>query len=137
VKTIDEVERWIQGAAAECGDPSIPVCQLFARYVNGDHRPAGEELFDLFCFRNAIREPDEFTLWLGPDLVLPLFISRDGPQIANGELQSFGAEEVTRGVWTLRPSLNIPGLIHGFVMLYDVPSPAPWERLIILPGEAA
>lgn len=137
MKTIDQVSEWIDGASAECGDPSIPVCQLLVRYVNGDERTTPEKAYELFCFRNSIREPGEFTLWLGPDLVLPLFISRHGPVIENGSLKTFGAEEITRGVWALRPSLNVPGVIHGFVILYDVPTPAPWERLIILPGEVA
>lgn len=121
MKTIAEVDRWIQGATAECGDPSIPVCQFFARY-------------DLFCFRDG----DDFMLWLGPELAVPLLIERGGPQLdKDGSLIAFGATQVTRGVWALLPSLNIPGVIHGFVILYDVPSPAPWERLIIFPGEVA
>jgi len=137
MKTIAEVEQWIDGATAQCGDPSIPVCQLLVRYVNGDMRVDFKKALELWCFRETICEPQEFTVWLGPDLIFPLFISRKGPEIENGDLQAFGAEEITRGVWALRPSLNIPGVIHGFVILYDVPHPAPWERLIILPGEVA
>jgi hypothetical protein len=133
VKTIGEVDRWIEGAAAECGDPSIPICQLIVRFVNSDHRPTSSELLDLFCFLDN----GDFVLWLGPDLIFPLDISRSGPEMDGDGLKAFGAEQITRGVWALRPSLNIPGVIHGFVILYDVPTPAPWERLIVLPGEAA
>jgi hypothetical protein len=36
-------------------------------------------------------------------------------------------ERIVPGVWALNPSLNIPGVIHVFVLLYGVPNPAPWE----------
>ncbi len=132
MKTIQEVEAWCEGAVAEFGDPSIPVCQLFVRYVEGDHRPARPDMFDLFCFRDA----DDYILFLGPDpdLVVPLRISGD-KVIDNEGVRCYGAERITTGVWALSPSLNIPGVIHGFVTLYDVPRIPPWQRLVLLPDE--
>lgn len=135
MKTIVEVYQWCEGAAREFGDPSDAIGQLFVRYVDGDQVPrkiAG--CFELFCFL----EGNELVLWLGPQLIIPISISRDGPeQDECGDLKCFGVDSISRGVCALKPSLNIPGEIHAFVILYDVPAPAPWERLIILPGEAA
>lgn len=51
----------------------------------------------------------------------------------HGELTKYGAELVTKGVWAISPSLNAEGVIHAFLVLYDVPDPAPWERGIALP----
>ena len=28
--------------------------------------------------------------------------------------------------------MNLPGLFHAFVAIYDVPDPAPWERRVVL-----
>ena len=131
MKTIQEVEAWCEGAAIECGDPSIPVCQLFVRYVEGDHRPDRRRVFDLFCFRE---DGEDYVLWLGPDLIVPVPIAREKVVDERG-VQCYGAERISAGVWALTPSLNIPGVIHGFVILYDVPSIPPWERLVLLPDE--
>lgn len=133
MRTIREVEEWRELIAEEYGDPAAAVCQLFARYVEGDHRPkSATELFELFCFYDG---EDGLVLWLGPELVIPLDISSAGPEIyGEGELLKFGAERVAPGLWSLNPSLNMPGEIHGFVTLYDVPHPAPWEQLIVLAG---
>jgi hypothetical protein len=46
-------------------------------------------------------------------------------------LAAFGIIEIVPGLWHLTPSLNLPGVLHMFVVVYDVPSPAPWERRII------
>ena len=130
MKTIQEVEEWRVAAVIECGDPSLPVCQLFARYVEGDHRPDRQRMFDLFCFRDG----EDYVLWLGPDLIVPLPIAREKAIDERG-VHCYGAERIAGGVWALTPSLNIPGVIHGFVVLYDVPSIPPWERLVLLPDE--
>ena len=134
MKTIQEVERWRAEARAAFDDPANVVCQLFVRYVEADHTPKQtSEYFNLFCFRDG----QEIVVWLGPDLIIPLIISRDGSETDELGVLKFGADSISCGVWALTPSLNIPGVIHGFVILYDVPTPAPWERLIILPSEAA
>ena len=51
------------------------------------------------------------------------------------ELVEFGVDRIAPGLWVLNPSLNIPGVLHAFIALYDVPNPAPWEGgLILLTG---
>ena len=135
MRTIQEVEAWREGAALECGDPSLPVCQLFVRYVEADHRPRRpEEFFELFCYRDR---DERYVLWLGPDLVVPVPIAREKVTSYDGEVEAYGVEPIAPGVWTLTPSLNLPGEIHGFVILYDVPSIPPWERLVLLPHEVS
>lgn len=132
MKTFSEVAEWMRGAAEQFGDPSVPVAQLFVRW-RGDM-----EKFHRDEFAGELRcgmLDGEFAILLGRDLPpLPLPVELDGPKIGEeGELQAFGAELVTPGVWALNPSLNAQGLIHAFIVLYGVPDPAPWERRIVLP----
>jgi hypothetical protein len=47
-------------------------------------------------------------------------------------LQAFGARKFTGGAWALEPSLNLPGILHGFVVLTGVPDPPPWKRRVVL-----
>jgi hypothetical protein len=117
MKTVNEVRAWCAGAKKQFGDPAIPVSQLFVRYVRG---PATGN--DLLCFR----EPGRYVLRLGANrrLLFPVAISLEGPKAP----PFFAAEYVCRGVWALSPSLNVPGVIHGFVVLYEVPHPAPWDE---------
>ena len=133
MKTIQEVEHWRQQAEMEYGNAALPVGQLFVRYVEGDSRPTVDEYFDLFCFW----ENNELVLWLGPDLIVPIEVSDKGALFDQGELRAFGASAITTGLWALTPSLNLPGVIHGFITLYDVPSIPPWVRRIVLVGEVA
>lgn len=134
MRTIAEVNQWCAGAIEEFGDPSIPVCQLFVRYVEPDRVPRRiTEASDLLCFR----EGSDLVLWLGSELIIPLNVSRSPEKNDVGELTAFGADSFTHGVWALTPSLNLPGVLHAFVVLYNVPVPAPWERLILLPHEVS
>ena len=126
MRTCAEVLQWCAGAAEELGDPSAAVCQLFVRWVDDLVSFEGEELV---CGMDA----GDIVLWLGPGLLFPLSLQTGGPQIEDDELKSFGAELITPGVWALEPSLNVPATIHGFLVLYGVPDPAPWERRIVLP----
>lgn len=121
MKTLAEVRQWIQGALREFGDPSVPIGQLFIDFKGKD---------DL---RVEYQAP-ELRVCLGVD-ILPLTISAEGPAVEDGRMSTFGIEKICDGVWTLNPSCNMPGLIHAFVILYNVPAPAPWERRIWLPGD--
>lgn len=125
-----DLEQWFAGACAEFSDPSEPICQLFFRWQDEIDAYAGEELV-------CGAANGEFVLRLGPRFPsIPLAIEPE-PRIGeDGALQAFGAEEIAPGVWSLSPSLNVPEFIHGFVVFYDVPRPAPWARRIILPGDA-
>lgn len=127
MKTFADVAQWCADAAEDLGDPSIVVCQLFFRWQDDLHAYRGSEL--------ACGMLDgELVLLLRPE-VSPLQVSiEDAPKVdGDGALLAFGAEQITRDVWALTPSLNAPGLIHAFVVLYGVPDPAPWERRIVLP----
>lgn len=124
-----DVEQWRVGALLEFGDPSEPVCQLFFRWEPHYLDFQGDELV---CGTTA----DGVLMLLvgGGTGLVPLPVRAGEPVIApNGQLEAFGALQITPDVWALAPSLNVPGTLHGFVVLYGVPTPAPWERLIVLP----
>ena len=55
-----------------------------------------------------------------------------GGELGAGELEIFGAVNIAQGVWSLTPSLNLPGLIHCFVVLYEVPPAASWLQSTVL-----
>jgi len=126
MKTVQELDAWRAGAAQQFGDPAIPVCQLFVRWAGEDFpRP---RLLELFC---SHRRAGYYILRLGREwqLRVPLRISSGRPKMKAGELKTFGAERITHGMWALQPSLNLPGLLHGFVVLYEVPDPPPWAPI--------
>ena len=126
MKLMSEVEEWALGAAAQFGDPAVPVCQIFAKYEEGE---------DIGHDYVTARYTDRLLLELDPGNFLPLPIHIDGPQINDaGALKVFGIAEICPGVWTLNPSLNIPGLIHAFITIYSVPIYAPWAKRIIIPA---
>lgn len=126
MKTYADIMQWCDGALERFGDPSRPICQLFYRWDGNVSLPTSDDL--------------EFHAE-SKELRLPIFKSRKAitlpvgtgqPVIGeDGDLVTFGLEEITEGVWKLTPSLNIPGIIHAFVVLYGVPNPAPWTRSII------
>jgi len=128
VRTIAELQAWRDEATRILGDPAETCGCAFFRYVR-----AGQ-LFD----------PDLVFSDEGNDLLLrfelrspPLriAISREGPKMLAGALVEFGVDRIAPGLWMLNPSLNIPGVLHAFIALYDVPHPAPWEGgLIVLAG---
>jgi len=128
MRILSDVESWCTNAAIELGDPSLPVGQLFARFVTRDERT--DSSIRAMWSRNKLLVELAHGEWI------PLTIDADGPH-ANGDdgsLEAFGVEQICPGFWTLTPSLNVPGLIHVFVHLFDVPTPAPWESLIVLPA---
>lgn len=131
MKSFAELAEWIDGAIEEFGDPSVPVCQIFVRWQQNLPAYRGTDLACGLVNGNA-------ALILTPafrPLVLPLSAG-DAEIGERGELVRFGAKAVTPGVWALDPSFNDPGFVHAFIVLYDVPSPAPWEQRIVLPGDS-
>jgi hypothetical protein len=81
---------------------------------------------------------EQFGLWLSVEDSIALPVVKGECELDMiGIVKNFGATEISTGVWALAPSLNLPGCIHGFIVLYDVPSPAPWERRIVLIGNLA
>jgi len=116
MKTVKELHEWRVGAVREFGDPSIPVTPMFVRLQTIDCR--SEEITAKF---------DRGILFVNAFADIPLVIDVDGPQIEDGCLRAFGIVQVVPGLWFLTPSLNLPDMFHAFIVLYDVPSPAPWE----------
>lgn len=136
MKTIREVVDWCNGAEAQFGDPAIPVAQIFVRYVADIDSYRGEDLaFGFSAMTGPNADVAELRLRLFPGesprewpvrgVALP--VAMDGPRFALDQLLTFGVRPVAPGLWYLHPSLNIPGEIHTFVVLYDVPTPAPWD----------
>ncbi len=128
MKTITEIGNWCNQVRMQFGDPAAKVGQIFARYVAVE--VPGDEIL-------AHWESDVLALRLGGPEWAPIDVHPDGP-IIDREKQSlvaFGLEKIGNRIWTLQPSLNMPGTIHVFVVIFDVPWPAPWERRIILPHE--
>lgn len=124
--TAADVEAWRDGAILELGDASAPVCQMFFHF-----RPnlLTDEDDVLACDWSA----DGLLLLRFGARLLPVPVRAGAPVITPaGDLEAFGATPITGDVWALSPSLNVPGALHGFVVLYGVPTPAPWEQLIVL-----
>jgi hypothetical protein len=123
MKNMAELAQWREAAEEEFGDPSTPICQLFFRWTRSLLEHNGDELV---CGRLG----DTIHLLFAEGLPLPFHIvnGRQGAYAAGG----YRAQRITKGVFQISPSLNIPGIIHGFVVLYDVPEPAPWEVMVIL-----
>lgn len=135
MKTFADVAAWCAGAAEQFDDPSKPVCQLFFHWekdLGPSIRVRGGDLVG-GMYDGAL------VLLLGPAFPpIQIPVNAGEPQITpEGDLDSYGIEQITESVWALAPSLNVPGLIHAFVVLHDVPSPAPWERRIIIAGTTA
>lgn len=125
MKTLAEVATWCAGARKKFGDPAIPVGQLFLRYAEDfdDFARGGDLVF-------AAKASSSGAVLALPlqEGAIPLSVSVDGPKSVDGQLLSFGVRRVAPGLWYLHPSLNLPGAIHAFVVLYDCPVPAPWEK---------
>lgn len=125
MKTFAEVKQWCSEATVAFGDPAVPICHLVFRWVDPDTYTGDE----LACGERGFR----FFLWLSPNDAVPMKIALGCPEVTVDDVvDSFGVDRIAPGVWMLHPSLNIEGLIHGFVVLRDVPEPAPWERRIIV-----
>ncbi len=55
---------------------------------------------------------------------------------ADGPPPRFVLQRLGPTVWTLAPSLVVPGALHAYVTLVDVPDPAPWEDAARTPDAA-
>jgi len=56
----------------------------------------------------------------------------DGEPVKRGDtvigyrMRRWGLRRLGPGVWELSPSIHEKGLVHAYVVLCDVPEPAPW-----------
>jgi hypothetical protein len=133
-----EIPKLIKGSPQDrcriCGCTARHGCAEGCYWIERNlcSRCAGEGLRSLIC--TPTREG--CALWISPahPIPIPIVLGREVTDDA-GDLVKFGSERVIPGVWALNPSLNVPGLIHAFVVLYDVPDPAPWEvekRIVVV-----
>jgi hypothetical protein len=129
MKTVDELLAWLTGGRLSLGDPSAACAQAFFRWQD----PLGVGDADLVC---CLVE-GQLMLVAGAAAQLPVPIATGEPQIGDEGVEAFGALRICPGVWALAPSLNVPGVMHYFVVLYDVPEPPPWERRIVLASRIA
>lgn len=125
MKTIQELTEWIEGAAEEFADPSEPIAQIFCKWVEPLEIYRGDELV-------AGTLNGTSYLRLGPGAMLPVQIQtgRQGTIDQEG-MPTYGAQPIAPGLWSLTPSLYIPGFVHAFVTLYNVPIKTPWETRVI------
>ena len=122
-----ELAEFLEAAEEGLGDPASSVCLILARWCEGP------------CIA-----PDIIARWDGNAVQLQIVqqrgepasfslrISEEGPGIEGATLQAFGARKFTGGAWALEPSLNLPGVLHGFIVITGVPDPPPWKQRIIL-----
>jgi hypothetical protein len=132
MKSVIELTDFIEGAAEEFTDPSIPICEIFARFVEMPKLLTSHDAEDILASYSRLE--GKLVLRFGPSAVIKVAVSIDGPQGDAEGVLAFGLFAVTPGLWSLRPSVNLPGLLHAFTVLYDVPVPAPWEREILITG---
>jgi hypothetical protein len=127
IRSREYLYEFLNAVGEQLGAPDATVCQLFVPFVGSR---AGV-LTDLECAWDARGNALLLDLDESADpLLLPA--SAAGAEMEDGQLVRFGLTRVSDGVWAVEPSLHIPGVLHAFVVLYDVPKPAPWEQLIVL-----
>ena len=129
IGTYEELDHFLAAVNERFGDPSAMVCLMYVGWGNKQNAmPAiWSEWSDL----------DRVVLlhFVGMDGMdsVPLKVSLDEPGLTNeGGLAQFQIRPIAAGVWTISPSLNIPGQLHAFLVIHGVPEPAPWESRIIL-----
>lgn len=117
--------RWMEQAAEEFGDPSEPVTQIFCKWVEPLIDFCGQELAaGVMDGRTYVR--------IGPGAHIEMRIeSGHAGEIDKEGMPRYGATPIAQGLWALSPSLYIPGMVHAFVVLYDVPIAVPWEKKIV------
>lgn len=106
--------------------------------------------------KNALDDPRDELLWgwLGPcsEIVLrlgrfplhfnakvgaPEFEPSPAPSLlwtpnasqqhAAPKMKHWGLTKLDARTWAVSPSIHLPGAFHGYVVLCEVPEPAPWE----------
>lgn len=130
MRTQAELLEWCGGAEREFGDPAAVIGQIFVRYQPTAYPRTGD-ITAVYNHRLSRLSIDLFGAENGLDSVFPVALHVDGPEFTDDSLVAFGVSEIAPGLWSLTPSLNVPELLHVFVVLYAVPEPAPWESRIL------
>jgi len=42
-------------------------------------------------------------------------------------MKSWGLRRIGPHTWAVNPSIHEPGIVHAYIVLCEVPEPAPWE----------
>lgn len=124
MRTIAELKQAREWARSQLGDPARAVLHLFFRWHNSNGMEySGDELVaSMWGGRLALWPARQWPLSL-PVVVGPAKIT--DPQTM--AMEAWGSERLGPGVWAITPSINQPGTFHAYVILTDVPEPAPWE----------
>lgn len=125
MKTSEELFEWCSGAEQTFGDPAVPIGLVFLRYVPTVSGYDGADLV-------ATSDGDALVVRFAPEVIVRLNVSEAGPEGDDEQLRVFGLSQIAPGLWSLCPSLHLPGFLHAWVVLYDVPVPAPWGKRIVL-----
>jgi len=134
MNTFQEIHAWMAGAGEHFEDVCEPVCQMFFRWIDDLRGYRGNELV---CGFSARAGHVDIMLQPRAAVALPVVLGRPVFNLAGNGVESFGCELIAPGFWSLTPSVNLPELIHGFAVLYNVPQPAPWERVLAAAVEKA
>jgi hypothetical protein len=64
----------------------------------------------------------------------------DGKRVGDSYvMKHWGLIKIGPRTWQVNPSIQQPGLVHAYLVLCDVPEPAPWEKVEYtrprMPGE--
>lgn len=51
-------------------------------------------------------------------------------QNPDGSMRLFGIRKIGPRTWKVIPSVNMPQIVHAFVVLCNVPEPPPWETAV-------
>jgi hypothetical protein len=129
ILTLPELHDFLDAVYERDDDPSSGTCLMFARW----HEARGEGPDMVFEYSPEAEGTVRLLIPMrdGPE-IFPLRVTVGEPVICNHAIEAFQMRRICAGVWAMAPSLNIPGVIHAFVVLHGVPEPAPWEQLVIL-----
>jgi hypothetical protein len=130
MRTFAELKRARAWASQEFGDPAAPVFHLFFRWHEGSGQDyAGEDLI-------ASMWGGKFALWLAPQwpVTMPVVVGEAQIRVVRSmAMNTWGSERLGPGVWALSPSLNMPGVVHAYIIVTDVPEPTPWASTVAPP----
>lgn len=85
----------------------------------------------------AMRQADgrwelHFKVWRGDRKIVTGVVpfNADGPAVLTPDgrqILKWGVTQLGSTVWAIDPSTVQPGLLHAFIVMRDVPEPAPWQ----------
>jgi hypothetical protein len=103
-------------------------------------RPNADDLFEPTGY--VERDGEEWILYLFIDCEpyrMPVHAGEPEGEVVDvapgtkgwAEMKRYGLSRLGPGVWRLTPSLWAPGVLHAFIVLCDVPEPAPFAKPLL------